>query len=249
MKKLWAQLKPGERRGVAIIGLVVFIILNYFLVYPKFFEWSRNTNRMQVARTKLATFKQEAAHDPEYKRKIGQLQASDSAVPPEDQAFQFESTYRDRATENGVPILSNGRLQTRTNDDYFMEASMSITVQAPEKNLVEFLYSLGQNNSLMRVRDMSLRPDQNRYQLAATITIVANYQKKPPARQTKPTTVAKAQPPQVVPKPPTGLAPPAGAMPGPGGMRMPGVTNRGPNMISKTAAATNKLGQLNAKRP
>jgi len=43
---------------------------------------------------------------------------------------------------------------------------------------VDFLYSLGSGNSLIRVRDLRLHPDPPRQQLQADIRLAASYQKK-----------------------------------------------------------------------
>jgi hypothetical protein len=47
---------------------------------------------------------------------------------------------------------------------------------------VDFLYKLGDGNSLIRVRSLSLRPDAPRQNLGGNITLIASYQKKPSAR-------------------------------------------------------------------
>ncbi|HLH56497.1 MAG TPA: hypothetical protein VKY92_23125, partial [Verrucomicrobiae bacterium] len=60
--------------------------------------------------------------------------------------------------------------------------SQSLSVQAGEQQLVDFLYDLGSGNSQIRVRDLSVRPDPPRQQLVAQVKLVASYQKKPTAR-------------------------------------------------------------------
>ena len=44
---------------------------------------------------------------------------------------------------------------------------------------MDFLYSLGSGNSLIRVSDLTLRPDPPRQQLSGTVKLVASYQKNP----------------------------------------------------------------------
>jgi type II secretory pathway component PulM len=187
MKKLWEQLKPQERRWLIAILCVVFITLNYFFIWPEFKQWSVNTQRMKTATEKTATYRAEIAHQAEYKRKIAQLDTESQNIPLEDQAVHFENYFRDRAIENGVQIQSTSRLQTRT-DAFTMEQQTTIQVLAAEKNLVDFLYSLGSSGSLMRVKAMSLRPlDMNRYQLHADLTLAESYLRNPaPATPGKP---------------------------------------------------------------
>jgi hypothetical protein len=66
----------------------------------------------------------------------------------------------------------------RTNDPFFVEQTANITATSGEEELVKFLYSLGEESSLIRVRDLGLHPDAPRYTLNANIKLVANYQRK-----------------------------------------------------------------------
>ena len=63
-----------------------------------------------------------------------------------------------------------------------MELTQPISVQSGEAQLVDFLYNLGSGNSLIRVRDLTLRPDPPRQQLSGTVKLVASYQKNPPKK-------------------------------------------------------------------
>ena len=86
------------------------------------------------------------------------------------------------AARSGVTSLSVGRIQTSTNQ-FFMKQAQTRNVQGGEQQIVDFLYNLGSGNSLIRVRDLSLHPDpQTRQQLAATIKLIASYQKNPTSK-------------------------------------------------------------------
>ncbi len=237
MKRYLEQLNSQERRVVVAVGLVVFMVLNFWFVWPHFYDWSRDNARMAVARKTLATYRAEMARKPEYERRIRSLESAGMEVPLEDQAINFERYYHKRANDSGVIIQSNSRLMTRTNE-FFLEQEMGVTLQAAEKQLVEFLYSLGTSNSLVRVRAMSLRPDSTHQQLNANITIVASYQKKAPVRQTGP---ASPTPPAKTKEAAANPATP-GPKPGPH-------TNRPAALVSKPGAITNKVGHLTAKKP
>jgi hypothetical protein len=179
MKKFWEQLRPQERRWLIAIGCIVFITMNYLFIWPQFKQWPVNTLRMRTATDKTALYRAEIAHQPEYKRKIAQLDTENQNIAQEDQAVHFENFFRDRAVENGVQIQSTSRPSTRS-DAFTMEQSTTIQVLAAEKNLVDFLYALGSSGSLMRVKAMSLRPlDMNRYQLHADLTIAESYLRNP----------------------------------------------------------------------
>ena len=175
MKKFWEQLKPQERRWLIVIGCVVFVTMNYIFIWPQFKEWSANTNRMNSDRDNMAKYAGEIAHKSEYERKIRGIDPENQNIAQEDQAVHFENYFRDRAIENGVQIQSTSRPSTRT-DDFTIEQRETIQVLTGERNLVDYLYSLGSSGSSMRVESMSLRPlDLNRYQLHADLTIEESY--------------------------------------------------------------------------
>ena len=237
MKRYLEQLNSSERRVVVVVGLVVFIVLNFWFVWPHFNDWSRDNARMAAARKMLATYRAELARKPTYERQIHSLESAGMEVPLEDQAINFERYYHKRANDSGVIIQSNSRLMTRTNE-FFLEQEMGVTLQAAEKQLVDFLYSLGTSNSLVRVRAMSLRPDTSHQQLNANITIVASYQKKSPTRPTGPA-------PATAPLKRKDTA----ANPATPGSKSGPHTNKPAALASKTNAATNKTAHLTAKKP
>jgi hypothetical protein len=179
MKKFWEQLRPQERRWLIIIGCVVFVTMNYFFIWPQFKEWQVNTNRMETDRENIAKYSAELGHKSEYERKIRGIDPENQNIAQEDQAVHFEQVFRDKAVENGVQIQSTSRPLMST-DDFTMEQRTTIQVLTGEKNLVEYLYSLGSSGSSMRVESMSLRPlDMNRYQLHADLTIEESYFRNP----------------------------------------------------------------------
>jgi len=115
-------------------------------------------------------------------------------VQPEEQAADFLRTIQNAALQTGVTIQSSRNSTTRTNDQFFLEQSQALTVVAKEENLVNFLYQLGANNSLITVRDLVLRPDPPRQQLNANLRLVASYQKKSPVKPGPPGTTPAATP-------------------------------------------------------
>jgi hypothetical protein len=81
-----------------------------------------------------------------------------------------------------------------------MEQIQTITVASGEKELVDFLYNLGSGDSLVRVRDLSIRPDPPRQQLQANITLIASFQKNVKvAAKPAPASAAPTKPAPVVP--------------------------------------------------
>jgi hypothetical protein len=62
-------------------------------------------------------------------------------------------------------------------------------VSATDQQLVDFLYKLGSDASMIRVHDLELQSDMVRQHLSADITLVASFQKNPPKADDKFTTV------------------------------------------------------------
>jgi hypothetical protein len=222
MKKFWDQLKPQERRWVTIVGIIVFLVLNYIFVWPRFKDWGANTRRIDDDRRKIAMYQAEIARQAEYKKKIAGFDSENQDIQEGDQALHFEEAFRDRALENGVSILSVSRPNIRS-DDYTMEQSVTLQLNASEKNLVDFLYSLGSGGSTIRAKSISMRPlDNNRYQLHADLTISESYLRNP----TKPTprtgaVSAATGPAKPAPGPAKPAVTPANSAPGRGPANIP----------------------------
>jgi len=191
-----ANLRPSERRLVVGIAVVFFVVINFWFVIPQFGEWGRVQARMWEANEKLRTYQKEIDMIPKYQKAVKQLESEGQSVPPEEQTAQFSRTIQNEQARSGVQILSTSKMQVRTNQ-FFIEQSQSISLQGREAQLVDFLYNLGSGNSLIRVRDLSLRPDPPRQQLTANVKFIASFQKAAsakagaaPATPAKPKTTA-----------------------------------------------------------
>ena len=194
MKGYWENLRPFEKRVVVAAGVLLFIVLNFVFVFPHFSDLSDAQFRMAEAQRKLAKFESEIAQTNSYAAGLRKMEGEGGLdVPAEEQLFQFQNTINIQAGKSGVRFNSNGKVNTTTNQ-FFLERSQSISVQGGEKQLVDFLYNLGSGNSMIRVRDLNLRPDPPRQQLVATVKLVASYQKKSTAKPSNSTskTVASA---------------------------------------------------------
>ena len=231
MKRFWEQLKPGERRWVAGIGLALFVVLNYIFVVPHFSDWAKAQGRMQRAENLINQYQNELKNRPVYEAKIKTLQSDGgSEVQDVEQAIDFIRFYDSRARSNNVQVINNSRLMTRTNDPFFVDQEMQLNVQGKESQIVNFLYSLGAGNSIVRVRTLSLRPDSSHQQINANVNIVASYAKKPAARPV--TTAPAAAPKTETPAPKSAAA-----------------ASKAPAIVSHNNANTNKPVPLTAKRP
>jgi hypothetical protein len=234
VKHFWEQLKPGERRWVAAIGLIFFLVLNWLFIWPHFSDWGKANVRMSKAHDLIDRYNAELKNKPSYEAKIKALQSDGgSDVQAEEQAIDLIRFYNSRASTYDVQVINNSRPITRTNDPFFVDHEMQLNVIGRENHIVNFLYSLGAGNSIVRVRALSLRPDAAHQQINANISIVASYAKKPPAR------VSAAAP---APAKTAAPAPVAAAKP-------PAQTNKPVVAVNHNNATSNKPVPLTAKRP
>ena len=190
------NLRPAERRLVVGVAVVLFIVLNAFLVWPHFKDWGRVRTQFYDAQKKLATYQQQAKQIDEYKKQVKTLEGASGEVLAEDQDIQLKRTIDALAAECGVNITQTPRPTTQTNE-FFLEQVQQLSVQAGEEQLVNFLFKLGSGNSLIRVRQLSLRPEQMRQQLGGGITLVASFSRKsagPPAAPANRTATARPAP-------------------------------------------------------
>lgn len=181
------NLAPAERRLVVIVGIVVFVVLNFWFVFPQFGEWAKNERRIIDDSGKLATFQKEVEKKSQYEKEIRQLQQeSGSEVASEEAALRLSQEVNSQAALSGVTITSITPLQrqaaTGKTNAFFDEASVTVNINTSEKELVEFLYRLADKDLLIRAKSMQLSPDPTRTRLQGPITLVKSYQRRPPPK-------------------------------------------------------------------
>jgi len=195
------NLQPHEKRWLLVGLLIVAAVLNYWLVWPYFGEWSTLGTDRQKLEDSRNRYLSEIGKKAAYEKKLKDLQKAGAEVVQEDQANRLQSTLITQANANGVqagnfkPINTSSRGAGQTNA-FFDEQQMTFDVTASEPELVVLLYSLGSGDSMIRVRDISrLRLDPSQTRLTAQVTVLASFQKKPKAPPKAPTpapTAAKA---------------------------------------------------------
>lgn len=204
------NLRPQERRLVVGVAAGIFLILNYYLVFPYFSEWGKVRGQMAANEQKIMTYQTEIQNDAAtngYRAILAKLDKDGPGVQLEGDV-QLLKTVQSKvgkvAVNNYSPVTTTKSSQTNA---LFEEQSMSITVDSEEKDLIDFLYAIGGDSSMVRVRDMNLKPaDAQRYRLKGTVTLTAVYQKKPEVKATtstnkppttgRPTLVPAAKPAQ-----------------------------------------------------
>ena len=188
MKKYFAHLRPLERRLAVGVLVVVIVVLNAWLIWPHFSDWSQLKTRLGNARHTWASYQATIAQATNYQAQVKSLEGQGEFVAPEDQAINFMRTIQAQAEASGVGRANYSRSIMHTNDAFFIEQVQNINVVATDQQLVDFLYKLGSGASMIRVRDLELQPDGPRQHLNANIRLVASYQKNPvaPARAAVP---------------------------------------------------------------
>lgn len=179
------NLRPSEKRLFVGVAAVLFLFLNWWFVFPHFSDWAKVKARVSKARGTLEKFQLEVRQTNSVWRSVKQLESEGFSVPAEDQMLHFANTREAVAGQSGVPIGNTSKVTTRTNQ-FFLELTQTISLQTKEQQLVDFLYNLGSSNSLIRVRDLTLRTDPPRQNLSANVKLVASYQKAMPSRQSVP---------------------------------------------------------------
>jgi len=193
MKKFFAQLRPLERR-LAVGALVVFIlVLNWVFIWPHFSDWGKLRGRLNVAQQKLQLYQTTISQTANYQAQVKGFESQGEFVAPEDQSINFLRTIQSQATASQVQMGSMSRPMTRTNDAFFVEQIQNINVSATDDQLVDFLYKLGSDVSMIRVRDLEMQPDPPHQKLNANIRLVASYQRSAPGNLKTATATATAK--------------------------------------------------------
>jgi hypothetical protein len=177
------NLRPQERRTVVLALVVVFMVLNFFFVWPHAGDFTRVNRQIASARDTLGNYQQEIARTTEYQTRLDKLQRLGSAVLPSDQAVQLLYTIQDQARLSDV-LITGTRTQPAAaaggpTNQFFDEQSVALDTTTGKGELVAFLLALGSGDSMIRVRDLDLHTDPQLYRLLGKLTLVASYQKKP----------------------------------------------------------------------
>jgi hypothetical protein len=148
-----------------------------------------------------------------YKKQLAKLEREQKGGVSQvyDEALLLQKTVGAQAPKCGVDIASRtpGASLPSTNE-FFDEQTLQITFEAAESNLVNFLYNVGNDPSMVRIRELRLDPvDPGRYKLKGTILLAANYEKRAlPVAPAKPAFQSGAKPVPGAPQPKTpGAAP------------------------------------------
>jgi hypothetical protein len=179
MEKL--NLTPQERRLVAGVGFIVFVFLNIWLVWPHFRDWRKISDERDKAERTLRRYQAEVAKVGQYRSRLHELEQMGERVISDDQDLNLIATVQNQAQMHKLEVYDTREVRTSSTqtNQFFDEKAIDIKFRADTGELVNFLESLTGTDSLIRVRDMNLRPEPpnapNR--LNATLVLIASYQR------------------------------------------------------------------------
>jgi Tfp pilus assembly protein PilO len=201
------NLTPQERRIVVVIAVVVFVVLNLLLVWPHFGDLARVRHDLEETRQTMRDWNAEISKDLDpstngYKNKLKALQHEQGGGIVSQQ-IQLQKSVYEQAMKTGVNVSdyhSVGSTAEVTNE-FYEEQSLKITFECQETQLINFLFNVGNDPAMIRVRELSLRPaDANRYGLRGDAFLSANYAKQPQKAAPAVKTTPQTAPPAVAPK-------------------------------------------------
>jgi hypothetical protein len=177
MKKYFEQLRPMERRLAVGVMVVLILVFNYVEIWPHFSDWGNAQSKTGQAQQTLKQYQDAIAQTPNYQRLLKKFQTEGAVVAPEDQSVDMLRAVSRQQAATQVAVVGTSRSMTRTNNVFFVEQVQTINVVATDQQLVDFLYGLGNDPAMIRVRDLELQPDGPRQKLNAAVQLVASYQK------------------------------------------------------------------------
>jgi len=180
------NLRPQEKRIIVIIAVIVFLVLNVVMVWPHFSDWGRIQRELLQARAQISAYNAVITEDVEptngFKRQLARLERQQNGVPIQySEQIQLQKTIMTEALKSGVTVNNYQPVTTQKGtNEFFEEQSIKINVESQEPQLVAFLYNIGNDPSMIRVRELEMKPaDANRYKLRGGVTLAANYAKHP----------------------------------------------------------------------
>jgi Tfp pilus assembly protein PilO len=177
------NLRTGEKRLLVGIGIVLFVVLNVLFVWPRFGEFGRVRAETRKIRSEIAKFQAEIDREDRYREQLREMEGQGSRIVREEQALLLLQTVQSQALASGVTVnryQESGRGLNVATNAFFDEQSLLVSYDTDYPELINFLVVLAEHESMIRVRQMDVKPSPNRQRLQGNITLVASYQKTRP---------------------------------------------------------------------
>jgi len=172
------NLRPGERRLIVLVGIVTFVVLNFWFVWPHRNDWKTAREGLDDARWKLAEYQDTVDQLKATSDRLSEVETGGSALLADTESVHLLRTIQTLTTKHEVNV---NRYEPQTENslgtnNFFIERTLPIQyISTKDTNLINFLISVGSDESLIRVRDLSIKPDPSRTALVGRITLVASY--------------------------------------------------------------------------
>lgn len=183
------NLQPQERRLVLAGLVLVAAVLNYWFIWPYFQELTPINQEMEKLEKQNARFLGEIGKKDGYERRRLELQKAGAEVIEAEQSSRVQSTIWTQASAHGVTVnrLNPATVRTGQTNQFFDEVALTVFFVAGEEELVNFLHSLGSDDSMIRVKDLiQLKLDPSHTKLQGQMTVAASFLKKPKPSAGKP---------------------------------------------------------------
>jgi len=165
------------------------VVLQLWLVRPYFSQWGQTRIALQRAEATLKTYRAEFARTNEYVLKLKELEGQGTGVLAADQAqaTTLISQIQKQAelskliyAKISVPPKSSA---TRSTNQFFEEQEISVGVNpTSDDELIDFLIAMGSSDLKVRVKTLTLDPDNTGTKLKGSMVLVASFQKPTPSK-------------------------------------------------------------------
>ncbi|MCL4180362.1 MAG: type 4a pilus biogenesis protein PilO [Verrucomicrobia bacterium] len=179
------NLRPQEKRLVVLGSAVLFVVLNFWLVWPHASDLRNARAKLSAGRAQLRTFQTELDRAEDYALRLRELEGQGAGIlPEEEQSTKLIAQIQSQASRSGVSCNSI-RPQTRgaraEPTEFFEEQSISVTLNptGPDE-ILDFLLALASGNLVVRVKELDLKPDPSQTKLTGSMRLVASFQKNAP---------------------------------------------------------------------
>ncbi|HEY6228961.1 MAG TPA: hypothetical protein VI282_17710 [Verrucomicrobiae bacterium] len=173
------NLRPQERRILVIVGLIIFVVLNFLLVTPLFGQLGQSEFALEKSKRTLDKYEKEIAKTPNLERIEARLKQEGGTVLSEE--LQLQRIVNNQAIAASVQVSRSDpvlRPQFGRTNQFFEDQGLRIDFTSGGKELVDFLVGMASANSMVHVHDMTLRPVAGGTRLGGNVVFVASYQKK-----------------------------------------------------------------------
>lgn len=175
------NLRPQERRWVVMAAAVLFLVLQFWLVWPHFKDWRETKNTFKNATDTLEKYRSVVDHTDEYRRRLESLEGQNAGLLTQEQAGTLlVQRIGAQARESKVNYSQINILRSAARpNEFFEEQTLDFRFNPTgDKELVDFLLAIGNSDLMVRVKELNLNPDQGGFKLMGSMRLVASFQKK-----------------------------------------------------------------------